>query len=110
MPAQQPQSFEFAEARCHLPPPTVSRKTPRSGKFGSLSSLRDLEPAERQLAVQQVGSDPGVRRWNVVTCTEATPSTACAAAYKGLRIDGLAEGEVVGMEESAPAVRRGRGC
>src|SRR6266536_2644799 len=68
----------------HFPPPTVSTKTPRSAKFESLS--------QRAISSRPIGRNPscsGLRsscpwRWKTVICTDATPSTACAAAMSGL--------------------------
>src|SRR5438874_6157424 len=73
------------ERAIHFPPPTFSTNTPRSAKFGSLS--------QRAISRRPIGRNPlwsgftssCPSRWKTVTSTDATPSTACAAAISGLK-------------------------
>ena len=89
----------------HFPPRIVSLKTPRSGKFGSLSrraiSRRPTAKLARRQRLRVRHPEPlEDRHVDRIDAVDRLRRRVEAA-----QVDGLAEGEVVGMEDAPTAVR-----
>ena len=94
----------FEEGRHHLPPKSVRRSTPCSGKFGSLSRRGISSRAERHEALRERQGIHGALALEARHLHRGDARDLPRGGVERTEVDGLAERQVVGMEQAAPAV------
>ena len=93
-----------AAAAPHARPPSQADRA-AVGVERVLGDADDLVGRDAQQLVEQARQSKTPRRRTRMSSTARTPGTSCTAASSAERSSGVAEAEVVGVEEAAVAVR-----